>query len=260
MINWNSNFLWGILGLIGGGITSFIFFTLSNKTKRIVYQISSNKLISDKLSQIKGLKIKFMNEEIPNLISSTVIVANSGSDILELDDFADLSPLSIKTDGIFLVYDNVNSFITSVSNTISGTTLIQTSPDEIQIRFDYWAKDDSNLFTFLHTGNLSLTGTLKKGKIIENIIFNKKKNFYNITFIIFGMMFATIWLGVQGLAGGINTIFNLFLNIILGYILIEYAQKKLRQLEFNRAISISGQSLENLTIVTGKENNVTHKK
>lgn len=260
MVNWDSNLLWGILGLIGGGLTSFTFFILSNKTKRVVYQIKSNPLISDKLSQIMGLKITFMNEEIPNLISSTVIVANGGSDILELDDFADLSPLSIQTDGIFLVYDNVNSFITSVSNTTSGTNLRQTSSSEIQIHFDYWSKNDSNLFTFLHTGNLSLSGTLKKGKIIESVVFNKKKNFYSIVLVINGIILCTIWIFVQGLMGGMNTFFNLFLNIILGYVLIDYAYKKLQQLEFNRAISISGKILDNLTIVTGKDNNIVHKK
>lgn len=258
MINWNSSILWGILGLIGGGITSFTFFTLSNKTKRIVYQIKSNPLISDKLSQIKGLKITFMNAEIPNLISSTVIVANGGSDTLELNDFAHASPLTIKTDGNFLVYDNANSFITSVSNTTSSTTLIQTGPDEIKINFDYWAKNDSNLFTILHTGNLSLAGTLKKGKIIENGIFNKKKKFYNTILIIAGVILAILLLGIRGLTGSINTIYNLFLNIGLGYILIDYAQKKLRQVEFDRAISINGQSLDNFTIITGKENNVIH--
>lgn len=34
-MDWNSSALWGIIGLIGGFIVSFIFYKISNKNKKL---------------------------------------------------------------------------------------------------------------------------------------------------------------------------------------------------------------------------------
>lgn len=253
-VNWNSSVLWGIIGLVGGGITSFIFFTLSNKTKRIIYQIKSNPLISDKLSQIKGLRITFDSNDIPNLISSTVFIINNGTDIIEPKDFALISPLGIKTDGKFLIYDDVKSFVTKVSNETSNTSLKSIAADSIRLDFDYWGKNDSVLLTILHTGKIGLTGTLKKGKIIESNVYNKKNRFINIIGSILVIMFCLLLLLTRGLEGSIDIFISVSLNMILGFFFINYALQKYRELDILKGISIDGQNLEYITIVSGNQN------
>lgn len=251
-INWESSILWGIVGLVGGGIFSFIFYMLSNKTKRIVYQIYSNSLISSKLSKIDGLQITFDGNEIPNLVSTTLQIMNNGTDIIEPKDFAQIAPLQLKTDGEFLVYDDVNSFITEVSNKTSCTTLRQIDVHTIQIDFDYWKKNDNFLLTILHTGGLTLSGTLKKGRILESSRLNRKNYLHNLLLGIAVLLMAFLLFIVHGLFGTVGEIINVFINIAIGYLLIDYALKKYQEinLQHDHNISINAHSLENLSITT----------
>lgn len=253
-IDWNSSFLWGILGLIGGGITSFIFFTLSNKTKRIIYEINSNPLISDKLSSIKGLRITFFDDSIPNLVSTTVFITNNGSDIIESTDFAKVSPLILKTNGKFLVYDDVKSFITKISNETSNITLTQIDANTIKVDFDYLKKNDKILLTILHTGQIKLFGTLKRGRIIASSIYDRKNQLSNLFFDILVVFLCFLAVLVRGIEGSINTIFNVIINVLIGYSLIDYAQKKYREIDMPKNISVEGNNLENLSIISGNDN------
>lgn len=249
-IDWESSILWGIVGLVGGGIISFIFFVLSNKTKRIVYQIYSNPLISSKLSKINGLQITFAGSEIPDLVSTTLQIMNNGTDIIEPKDFAQVAPLQLKTDGEFLVYDDVNSFLTEISNTTSSTTLRQIDERTIQIDFDYWKKNDKFLLTILHTGKLNLTGTLKRGRILENSRFIKKSYLHNLLLSIAVLLMAFLLLVVYGLWGTVGKILNIFIDIAIGYLLIDYAQKKYQEmnLQHSQDISINADHLGSVSI------------
>jgi len=249
-INWESSILWGVIGLVGGGIISFIFFLLSNKTKRVVYQLYSNSLISSKLSQINGLQITFAGSEIPNLVSTTLQIMNNGTDIIEPEDFAQIAPLQLKTDGEFLVYDDVNSFLTEASNATSGTTLRQIDEHTIQIDFDYWKKNDKLLLTILHTGKLTLAGTLKRGQIFENSRFIKESYLHNLLVSIAVLLMGFLLLVVYGLFGTVGKILNIFINIAIGYLLINYAQKKYQEvnLQPNQDISINAAHLDNISI------------
>lgn len=58
-MNWNSSALWGIIGLIGGFITSFTFHKINYKSKKIIYTKNSQILITDAISKIKGLNITY---------------------------------------------------------------------------------------------------------------------------------------------------------------------------------------------------------
>lgn len=196
-INWNSSVLWGIFGLIGGGIISFVFFMLSNKTKRLVYQKYSNPLISDKLSQIKGLNITFFDAPISNLVSTTIVIENNGSDIIEYNDLAKVSPLIFRTNGEFLVYDDVNSFITTVSNKTNNVSLFKVDDSTIKVNFDYFRKNDKVSFTLLHTDQVELLGTLKKGKIIESSTFAKKNQMSKFLSIILVAFLLTLLIFVN---------------------------------------------------------------
>ena len=166
-IDWNSNFLWGILSLAGGGIFSFIFFILGKKTKKIVYEINSTQLISDKLSQIKGLHITFDDKELSNLTSTTISIINKGNDIIEDTDFASLEPLQLKCSKEILKVSDANSFITKISNKTCNIKLKQINPNIIQIYCEFLKKNDEFILTILHTGEIELLGTLKSGKLIN---------------------------------------------------------------------------------------------
>lgn len=197
MIDWNSPVLWGIVSIIGIVLSfmfGFLFFKLGEKTKRLSYDIKSTPLISNNLTNIKGLHITFLNTEIPNLISSQVTIKNVGRDLIETCDFAKAFPLMFITDGQFLVYDDVESFLSQVSNNTCTIQLEQVSSREIIIDFEYLQIKDEMTFNILHTGKLNLTGKLKKGKIEnEKLHYNKNKKFKLLICILYCVLSLAIF-------------------------------------------------------------------
>ena len=73
-MDWDSSALWGIIGLIGGFLFSFIFYKLSTKSKKIVYNKKSQNLITNNTSKINGLNITYENKPIEELTSTTIII------------------------------------------------------------------------------------------------------------------------------------------------------------------------------------------
>lgn len=111
-MDWNSSALWGIIGLIGGFIISFIFYKISNKNKKIIYTKNSQTLITNNLSEIDGLNITYKSQPIMNLTSTTVIIKSIGKDIISMNDFGKATPFCITTTGKFLLQDDIISTIT----------------------------------------------------------------------------------------------------------------------------------------------------
>ena len=114
-MDWNSSALWGIIGLFGGFLCSFIFYKLSDKTKRLTYSINSQTLITNNLSEIEGVSITFGNHPIDNLVTTTITLKSVGKDAIEMKDFGRAKPLCFKTTGKFLLQDNIDSTITKNS-------------------------------------------------------------------------------------------------------------------------------------------------
>lgn len=72
----NSNLFWYIIGIMYGTITSglisLFFYFKGLKKKHLAYNIKIICIISDKVSQINGLKYYY--NEINNLYSSTITI------------------------------------------------------------------------------------------------------------------------------------------------------------------------------------------
>ncbi len=191
-MNWNSGVLWGIIGLLGGFFISLLFYIIGKRCQKLCYEIETYPIISDKVSQVKGLEIKYHSKEIDNLYYSIITICNIGNTIIEKSDFAPSCPLSVSTDGYFLVDENnkMDLFSSNRLNNISHTHVpTKTYPiphfydlsenDEkrksIIINFDYIARNEEITCALFHTGNISFDGVLKDGKITDLETFEPRK-------------------------------------------------------------------------------------
>lgn len=180
-MDWDSNTLWGIIGLIGGIIISFFFYYISIKRKKISYNIYTFNIIKDKISQIEGLEIKYQSSPIDNLNSSIVIIENSGNSVIERENLAPSCPITIFTTGQFL-FDNEfseNLFFIEEEKQVhlipNYTNNVCTS---IIIDFDYLSKGDKLHYTFTHSGEIHLSAALKDGKVINKELKNHSHYFF----------------------------------------------------------------------------------
>lgn len=180
----NSNLFWCIIGIIGGAIfsllISLLFYFVGLKRKRLTYDIKTFCIISDKINQINGLEVKYNSNTIDNLYSSTITIKNIGNSIIERQDFAPTCPLSVLTNGEFLVdqSNGVNLFpLNKANNVYPLFEVVEDNGkcDRFVIAFDYISKKDKLTCSIFHTGNISLDGILKDGKILCNDKVEKRK-------------------------------------------------------------------------------------
>lgn len=209
----NSSLFWCIVGIIGGAIISLLissfFYFIGKKRTCLTYNIMTFCLISNKSIKIKGLEIKYNSQEIENLYSSTITIKNTGNSIIEKKDFVHSFPLSVSTDGYFIIDDSYNENFIFINNTSV------TNNDEINkivIDIDYIPKREIQTFTFIHTENIFFSGKLKDGKIIQ--IFDKSKYEEKYGVIIdFTVNFIRIFMVIL-------SIYNFFIGNILYGVLI----------------------------------------
>ena len=140
----------------------------------------------------------YQNNPIKDLTTTTINIKSIGKDNIEMKDFAKNSPLCIKTSGQFLFKDNIESSLTYNSNPINSIKLNITEDfSTVQLDYDYFKKDNLITFTFLHTGELTISGDLKKGNISQTNTTNKKSigDIINIVCITLGIF----WIVAFGL-------------------------------------------------------------
>lgn len=223
---WNSSALWGIVGIIGGAVVSFIFYIYGNKVKRIVYTVNSQVLITDNLSSIAGLNIIYQNKTINNLTSTTINFKSIGKDTVEMHDFGQATPLCIKTTGEFLLQSDIDSIVASNSNPNNLLKPILMDDKTIELEFDYFSKGDAITFTILHTGAISVVGKLKDGKVLDN---NAYEKFNHISNIVAYVSLGIALIVVAFLYVLFNGVGNVFVDIgryvgslLLGMVLISF--------------------------------------
>lgn len=181
----DSNLFWCIIGIIGGAIfsllISLLFYYVGLKRKRLTYNIKTFCIISNKINQINGLEVKYNSNVIDNLYSSTITIKNIGNSIIEKQDFAPLCPLSVLTNGKFLVDESngINLFPLNKANNVYP--LFEINEDNgacnrFVIAFDYISKKEELTCSIFHTGEISVKGELKDGKFLneEDTIANVK--------------------------------------------------------------------------------------
>lgn len=169
-MDWNSSALWGIIGLIGGFIISYFFYSKGIKRKCLIYDITTTAIVSENVTHIKELSIKYQNNPIHNLYISTISIRNAGNTVMEPDDFAPAAQLSLATNGEFLTASD-NEIKLIPENSYNKISLLMDNTEEnickkAQIEFDYISKKDIILCTMFHTTpSLHITGKLKEGDI-----------------------------------------------------------------------------------------------
>lgn len=249
-IDWNSSALWGIIGLIGGFIVSFIFYKISNKSKKIVYTKNSQVLITDNLSNINDLNITYQNKPIKNLTSTTVTIKSIGKDIIEMNDFGQATPMCIKTDGEFLLQSNIDSVMTNNSN---PNNLMQPHLKDnvtLLLEFDYLSQGDTITFTLFHTEKISVEGKLKAGSFIDNNLSKRINTIMDTIFYITCSILVFMIMVVYVVFSGVNEMFinigNFLINLLLGALLINYFKKIFTKL--NNSVEINVNESENTHI------------
>lgn len=167
-MNWNSSILWGIVGLIGGGLISSFFYFIGKKRMILSYDIITTTLVSCNATKIKDLNIQYKEKPIYNLYTSTLKFKNIGNCIIEPSDFAPSAPLSLITDGEFLISEDTGThiFTENDSNRVSPIMEINNNVcRKSTIQFDYIAKNETISCTVFHTGSVCISGKLKDGKL-----------------------------------------------------------------------------------------------
>lgn len=175
---WNSSILWGIIGLIGGALTSLFFYSIGKKRKKISYYITTTTLVSCNATQINDLNIQYKEKPIQDLYTSTITFRNIGNCIIETSDFALSAPLSLITDGEFLINRDLDTQMTTkdAPNQVSlHMEMADGACKKSIIQFDYIPKKERMSFNVFHTGEIQVSGQLKDGKII-NITGAMEKN------------------------------------------------------------------------------------
>lgn len=160
--------LWCILGIAGGAVVTAI----NNKRKRLTRKIFSINLISEKVSSINGLEIKYNFQSIKNLYSSTIQIKNTGNITINNADIPKKKPLSIYTDGIFII-DKINIQLPSPNNENDIHVTFYKNEKGISssaiIDFEYISPKQVINITLLHTGKISLgKWMIKDGKVLES--------------------------------------------------------------------------------------------
>ena len=228
-MDWNSSALWGIIGLIGGVIVSFVFYKISNKSKKIIYTKSSQILITDTLSNISDLYITYQNQPIKNLTSTTITIKSTGKDIIQINDFGAATPFCIKTTGQFFLPNDINSIITKNSNLDNLLKPILKDDTTILLDFDYLSQFDEITFVILHTETIDIKGKLKIGNIMSSSISKKINNIMDaILYISSGIILffiSILYIFYNKADGTFITIGNFLINLLIGFILINYSKK-----------------------------------
>lgn len=195
-MDWNSSILWGIVGLVGGLLISSFFYFIGKKRTKLSYDIITTTLVSCNATKIKDLNIQYKEKPIYNLYTSTLKIKNIGNCVIETTDFAPSDPLSLLTDGEFLIGEDTTTQILT-ENDFNRVTPIMEINDNIcrksTIKFDYIAKNEIISCTVFHTGSICISGKLKDGIIISsNNEKSRKMNIFCIVFATFSIILNII--------------------------------------------------------------------
>lgn len=146
------------------GVLSFVFYRKGIKKKKLLIIAKSTLLISQNLSNYSGLKISYNNEEIQSLSSTTIIIKNTGNDIIESSDITPIVPINILTSDRFLLIDS-DKYHVSTSNDKTNPTIEEKDNSNLVVHFDFIKPKDTISITLLHNGDISVSGDLKDGDI-----------------------------------------------------------------------------------------------
>lgn len=209
-----SNIFWGIASIVAGISVSLFFYIYGKNRKILRYTISSNELISDKLSSHHGLDITFKGQRVKNMTSSLIMFFNVGNQVITSEDFSKSVPLQISAKNIFFGGSDEFHVISGKDQVIN---IYEINKKDLKIEFEFLRPKDSFVISLLHDGNLTVKGVMKTGKIVNSS--SKKSLWENGDFSVSkGCAFA-VWLFMAGSIFGIcatsDTTFSLGLILYI---------------------------------------------
>lgn len=151
-------------------VAAFVFaiytWFKSKRKKELLCGCVITELITSKMSNYKKLNVRYNNEHLNSLKIIKIVIFNSGNDVVEPSDFMPQTPLIITSNTDFLSndMDDYNIYCTNPANKVN---LKQIDNFHIQILFDCICIKENITITFLHTEKVSISGTLKNGKILK---------------------------------------------------------------------------------------------
>ena len=212
----NSSALWGIIGLIGGGIITYFFIKHPISKYKIIYKKETSCLLSNTEIQNSGISIQHDSCNIDNLYLSKVTIWNNGYYKITENDFVSNHTIKLLTDGQIFPYAlHVND-----PNSIN-------EPNDIELKLKKNKQIDINIillqphtkfsFSFFHTDVVNYSGELKEGKIYE---YHKKNYKYPIILflLLFNLFLSFVYINISEVSSdsmiAIKILFDLFLMLI----------------------------------------------
>ena len=113
--------------------------------------------------------------------SSSIIIANTGNDLIEIDDIIPSAPITFSTSNKFLT-NNIDEYVVTSSNKKISASLKKINDSTLQLVFDFLRPKDNIKVTLLHDGIIDIEGELKIGMIKKYIDYDQnyrltKRNF-----------------------------------------------------------------------------------
>ncbi len=156
-------------------ILAYIWGIRNKKVKRPKVLTKSINILTNNVDKIEGLKISYLDEEIPNVTITKVIIWNEGKETIDGSDIAPKDPLVIKALNDVRILNHNIIYVKNESNAIRLTKTINNK--ELKIDFDYLDYEEGVIIQILHTGDstnaIDVEGSIKGfGKVK---VANKRK-------------------------------------------------------------------------------------
>ena len=206
----NSNWFWCICGILGGGglslIISAYFHFIASKYKCISYTIETSRANIN--TNENNLESEANSHKNNIIYFSKITFRNVGDLDLEQNDFVPSCPLTISTDGEFIINDK-NTIHLEANHYSNMSPIVKNDDDEknntvvnnVSINLDYLAINDTVFCSCFHTGAISVYALIKNGKIFNSFIITKcgrwyvqLSNFICIISIIFFILLMTVFI------------------------------------------------------------------
>ena len=156
----------GWLGTMIALILAIVVPIMQARKVQLNFSYTSNLLVSDSLSEMEGLDIRFQGDKVEQLTVTTCEICNTGNVTIEDSDVYEGHKLRVFTGS-----DNAEVLFVSVVSQSYDTNNCQLSYDgnSVNVHFDVLEKKEKVVFNIYHTGAadtaFSIEGKVKEGKI-----------------------------------------------------------------------------------------------
>lgn len=162
----SSNIWFSVTSLVlavSGLAYTILYNYFQNKKKKPSYWIKTTHLVRDSIKGIKGVRILFNDEEIPNISSTIFIFLNSGKEAIKNTDIASKNPIKIT---IAPQYEILDAFIEKQTNEDNNFKIeLRDDNHSIYIYFEFMEYKDGISLRLIHTAPDS-NSFIVSGKVI----------------------------------------------------------------------------------------------